>query len=104
MGACFCALNITVYGQEVPTARAAAFGGDISRIPQEKVEELVRDVKRLREGLTAQQREDVALLRKKLDLNEAQVLAALDILAENDISLELLVVKLVEIAGRFQAT
>src|SRR5205823_3219288 len=83
LGVCFCALNITVYGQETPTARAAAFGGDISRttiviIPQEKVEELVRDVKRLREGLTTQQRENVALLRKKLDLNEGQVLATLD--------------------------
>jgi tetratricopeptide (TPR) repeat protein len=104
----FYVLNVTVYGQEVPTAHAAASGGDISRttiviIPQEKVEELVRDVKRLREGLTTQQRENVALLRKKLDLNEAQVLAALDILAENNISLEFLVVKLVEIAGRFQA-
>jgi tetratricopeptide (TPR) repeat protein len=108
LGVCFCTLNFTVYGQGVPTARAAASGGDISRtniviIPQEKVEELVRDVKRLREGLTTQQRENVALLRKKLDLNEAQVLAALDILAENDISLELMVVKLVEVAGRFQA-
>jgi hypothetical protein len=104
----FYALNVAVYGQEVPRARAAASGGDISRtniviIPQEKVEELVRDVRRLREGLTPQQRENVALLRKKLDLNEAQVLAALDILAENNISLEFLVVKLVEIAGRFQA-
>ena len=53
----FYVLNVTVYGQEVPTAHAAASGGDISRttiviIPQEKVEELVRDVKRLREGLT----------------------------------------------------
>jgi tetratricopeptide (TPR) repeat protein len=108
LGVCFCTLNFTLYGQGVPTARAAASGGDISRtniviIPQEKVEELVRDVKRLREGLTTQQRENVALLRKKLDLNEAQVLAALDILAENDISLELIAVKLVEIAGRFQA-
>jgi hypothetical protein len=107
LGACFCTLNFTVYGQGVPTARAAASRGDISRtnivIPQEKVEELVRDAKRLREGLTTQQRENVALLRKKLDLNEAQVLAALDILTENDISLELMAVKLVEIAGRFQA-
>jgi hypothetical protein len=104
----FYALNVTVYGQEVQRARAAASGGDISRnniviIPQEKVEELVRDVRRLREELTPQQRENVALLRKKLDLNEAQVLAALDILAENNILLEFLVVKLVEIAGRFQA-
>jgi len=108
LGVCFYALNISVYGQEIPTARAAAFGGDIGRttiviIPQEKVEELVRDVKRLREGLTTQQRENVALLQKKLDLNEGQVLAALDILAENDISPELLVVKLVEITERFQA-
>jgi tetratricopeptide (TPR) repeat protein len=102
LGVCFYALNLTVDAQEVKPAHEAAFGGGII-IPQENVEELVRDVKRSRERLPTQQRENVALLGKKLELNEGQVLAALDILAENEISLELLVVKLVEIAGRFQA-
>src|SRR5262245_16011803 len=54
-------------------------------IPQEKVDELVRDAKRPLEELTPQQRENIALLKEKLDLNERQVRAALGILGENDI-------------------
>ena len=53
--------------------------------------------------MATQQPENIALLRKQLELNESQVLAALDVIAENDIPLELLVVKLVEIAERFKA-
>ena len=54
-------------------------------IPQQKVDELVRDAKRPLEELTTQQRENIALLKEKLDLNERQVRAALGILGENDI-------------------
>jgi tetratricopeptide (TPR) repeat protein len=108
LGVCLCALHVTCHGQEVKTAREAAVAGasnssTIVDIPHEKVEELVRDVRRSRERLATQQPENVALLRKQLELNEGQVLAALDIIAENDISLELLVIKLVEIAERFKA-
>ena len=86
-GVCFYGLNTTVHGQQIKAESKAAIGGNSSRsttsaISQEKVEELVRDAKRSRESLTTQQLENVALLGKKLDLNERQVLAALDILAE----------------------
>src|SRR5215831_9378813 len=107
LGVCLYA-HLTVHGQEVEKAREAATGGDTSRsiiveIPHEKVEELVRGAKLSRERLVTQQRESVALLQKRLELNEGQVLAALDILAENDIPLELLGVKVAEIADRFKA-
>jgi hypothetical protein len=65
------------------------------------VDELVRDAKRPLEGLTSQQRENIALLKEKLDLNERQVRAALGILGENDIPPERLAAKLVQIAERF---
>ena len=39
-------------------------------IPLEKVDELVREAKRPLEDLTVQQRENIALLKEKLDLNE----------------------------------
>src|SRR5262249_19035009 len=71
-------------------------------IPQDKVDELVRDAKRPLEELTAQQRDNIVLLKEKLDLNERQVRAALGILGENDIAPERLTAKLVEIAERFK--
>src|SRR5215813_354379 len=71
-------------------------------IPQEKVDELVRDAKRPLEELTTQQRENIVLLKEKLDLNERQVRAALGIVGENDIPPERLAAKLVEIAERFE--
>jgi outer membrane PBP1 activator LpoA protein len=67
------------------------------------VDELVRDAKRPLEELTSQQRENIALLKEKLDLNERQVRAALGILGENDIPPERLAAKLVQIAERFKA-
>jgi tetratricopeptide (TPR) repeat protein len=85
-----------------------AIGGSVTGstviigIPQKKVDELVRDAKRLLEELTTQQRENIALLKEKLDLNERQVRAALGILGENDIPPERLAAKLVEIAERFK--
>jgi tetratricopeptide (TPR) repeat protein len=108
LGVCLCALHVTCHGQEVKTAREAAVarGGDsspIMSVPHEKVEELVRGAKLLRERLTTQHQENIALLREQLDLNEGQVLAALNIVAENDVPLDLLVLKLVEIAERFKA-
>src|SRR5262245_52127428 len=85
-----------------------AIGGNVPSstviigIPPEKVDELVRDAKRPLEELTTQQRENIVLLKEKLDLNERQVRAALGILGENDIPPERLAGKLVEIAERFK--
>jgi hypothetical protein len=86
-----------------------AIGGSVSGstinigIPQEKVDALVRDAKRPLEELTTQHRENIALLKEKLDLNERQVRAALGILGENDIPPERLAAKLVEVAESFKA-
>jgi tetratricopeptide (TPR) repeat protein len=71
-------------------------------IPQEKVDELVRDAKRPLEELTTEQRERIALLKEKLDLNLGQVRTALTILGEHDIPPERLAAKLLEIAERFK--
>jgi hypothetical protein len=52
-----------------------AIGGSVTGstviigIPQEKVDELIRDAKRPLEELTTQQRENIALLKEKLDLS-----------------------------------
>jgi hypothetical protein len=84
LGVCFYALTVSGHGQEVKTAREAAVARDgnnspIMGIPHDKVEELVRGAKLSRERLTTQQPENIALLRKLLELNEGQVLAALDV-------------------------
>src|SRR5215471_21438863 len=60
-----------------------AIGGSVTGstviigIPQEKADELVHDAKRPLEELTTQQRENIVLLKEKLDLNKYQVRAAL---------------------------
>src|SRR5262245_13924733 len=96
------------YAQVSADTGSIAIGGSVTGstviigIPQEKVDELVRDAKRPLEELTTQQKENIGLLKEKLDLNERQVRAALGILGENDISPERLAAKLVEIAERFK--
>jgi tetratricopeptide (TPR) repeat protein len=96
------------YAQVRADTGSIAIGGSVTSstviigIPQEKVDELVRDAKRPLEELTTQQKENIALLKEKLDLNERQVRAALGILGENDIPTERLAAKLVEIAERFR--
>src|SRR5438034_1546188 len=103
------ALNTTAHDQQVKAETGGiAIGRDVIQstvvigIAQEKVDELVRDAKRPLEELTTQQRENIVLLKEKLDLNERQVRAALGILGENDIPPERLAAKLVEIAERFK--
>src|SRR2546423_8127416 len=109
LGMYFFAVNTTAHAQQVKAETGGvAIGRDVIQstviigIPQEKVDELVRDAKRPLEELTTQQRENIVLLKEKLDLNERQVQAALGILGENDISPERLAAKLVEIAERFK--
>jgi tetratricopeptide (TPR) repeat protein len=109
-GICFLALNASADARQVTADTGGiAIGGSVSGstinigIPQEKVDALVRDAKRPLEELTAQQRENITLLKEKLDLNERQVRAALGILGENDIPPERLAAKLVEIAESFKA-
>jgi tetratricopeptide (TPR) repeat protein len=106
---CCLASNATADAQQVKAnTGAVAIGGNVTSstviigIPQEKVDELVREAKRSLEELTAQQRENIALLKEKLDLNVGQVRAALGILGENNIPPERLAAKLVEIAERFK--
>jgi hypothetical protein len=110
LGMCFFAPITATYGQQTRAETGGiAIGGSVTSstviigIPQEKVDELVRDAKRPLEELTTQQRENIALLKEKLDLNERQVRAALGILGENDAPLERLAAKLVEIAESFKA-
>jgi tetratricopeptide (TPR) repeat protein len=72
-------------------------------VPLDKLEELVRERTKSLEELTAAQMETISVLREKLDLNERQVRAALDILGEKDVPPERLAAKLVEIAERYKA-
>ena len=109
LGMYFFTLNTTAHAQQIKAETGGvAIGRDVIQstvvigIPQEKVDELVRDAKRPLEELTTQQRENIALLKEKLDLNERQVRASLAILGENDIPPERLAAKLVEIAERFK--
>src|SRR5215831_12441736 len=109
LGMCFFAPIAAAYAQVSADTGSIAIGGSVTSstviigIPQGKVDELVRDAKRPLEELTTQQRENIVLLKEKLDLNERQVRAALGILGENDIPPERLAAKLVEIAERFRA-
>ncbi len=110
LGVCFFALTAAVYAQHIRSDTGGiAIGGSVTSstiiigIPKELVDELVREAKKSLEELTAQQRDNIALLKEKLDLNIRQVRAALDILGENDIPPERLAAKLVEIAKNFKA-
>jgi len=108
LGMCFVASITVAYAQVRADTGGIAIGGSVTGstviigISQQKVDELVRDAKRPLEELTTQQRENIALLKEKLDLNERQARAALGILGENDIPPERLAAKLVEIAERFR--
>src|SRR5215831_4212330 len=108
LGTCFFAAITAAHAQVRADTGSIAIGGSVTGstvvigIPQEKVDELVRDAKRPLEELTIQQRDNIVLLKEKLDLNERQVRAALGILGENDIAPERLTAKLVEIAERFK--
>src|SRR5260370_19080401 len=90
LGMCFFPSITTVHAQVRADTGSIAIGGNVTSstviigIPQEKVDELVRDAKRPLEELTTQQREKIALLKDKLDLNECQWRAALGALGDKD--------------------
>src|SRR5262249_1268948 len=108
LGMCLFASITAAYAQVSADTGSIAIGGSVTGstviigIPQEKVDEIVRDAKRPLEELTTQQREKNALLKEKIYLHERQGGAALGILGENDIPPERLAAKLVEIAERFK--
>ena len=88
---------------------AAAIGGSVSGavtvicgILPEKYEALVKERTKPLEDLTAAQRETISTIKKELDVNEAQIRAALDTLGEKDTPPERLAAKLVEIAQQFK--
>jgi hypothetical protein len=83
VGMCFLASITVAYAEVRVDTGSIAIGGSVTGstviigIPQERADELVRDAKRPLEALTTQQRENIVLLKEKLDLNEYQVRAAL---------------------------
>src|SRR5438445_12223106 len=100
LGICFFASTAAAYAQVSADTGSIAIAGSVSGstviigIPQEKVDELVRDAKRPLEELTTQQRENIVLFKEKLELNEREVRAALGIIEENDIAPERMAVKM----------
>ena len=85
-----------------------AIGGNVTGstinigLPLEKIEAVVRERTKPLEELTASQRDTIGLLKEKLDLNERQIRAALDIVGEKDIPREHLTAKLAEVAERYK--
>ncbi|MGH6843815.1 MAG: tetratricopeptide repeat protein [Methylocella sp.] len=98
------------YAEERPPVHAeqgsVAIGGNVSNstigVPYEKVEELVRLRTKPLEDLSESQRDTIALLKEKLDLNQRQVQSALEILGEANVPPEKLAAKLAEIAGKYK--
>ena len=76
---------------------------NILGVPQERVDELVRERTKPLEALAVSQRETIELLKEKLGLREVQIRAALDIVGERDIQPEQRPAKLIEIAKGFKA-
>jgi tetratricopeptide (TPR) repeat protein len=70
-------------------------------VSEAALEGLIRQRTKPLEDLTAVQKDSITLLKGKLDLNERQVRAALDILGEKDVSPERLAAKLIEIANQY---
>ena len=100
------------HAEERPSVHAeegsVAIGGNVLNstitigVPPEKLEELVRlRAKDLRD-LSELQRETIAGLKEKLDLNQRQVKSALEILGEANVPPERLAAKLVEIAEKYK--
>src|SRR5712671_3853769 len=89
---------------------AVAIGGNVSHstinmtgLSWAQVDELVRQRTRPLEELKDQQRETIALLKDRLDLDVRHLRRALEIVGEADVPPERLPDKLVEIAERYKA-
>jgi tetratricopeptide (TPR) repeat protein len=83
-----------------------AIGGNVSNstigVPYEKLEEAVRSRTKDLSDLSESQKDTIALLKEKLDLNQRQVQSALEILGEANVPPERLVSKLAEIAQKYK--
>jgi tetratricopeptide (TPR) repeat protein len=87
-----------------------ATGGSISNttitsvcgIPPEVLEALVRDRTKPLQDLADTQKVTIVLLQDKLQLNERQIRAALDVAGEADVPLERIAQRLIEITGRYK--
>ena len=71
-------------------------------IAPEQLEALVRDRSRPLQDLADTQKELIGRLQEQLDLNQAQIRAALNATGEADIAPDAIAAKLVEIAGRYR--
>lgn len=85
---------------------SVAIGGNVQNstigVPYPKLEEAVRSRTKDLSDLTDSQKDVIALLKAKLDLNERQVRAALETVGEANVPPENLASKLIEIAKKYQ--
>ena len=93
--------------QTVSAPGGVAVGRDITGpvtigVPPDKVEELVRLRTKPLEDLSQSQKDTIALLKEKLDLNQRQVQSALEIVGEANVPPERLAAKLAEIAEKYK--
>src|SRR5207302_3442748 len=94
--------------QSVSAPNGVAAGRDITGpvtingVPYKKLEEAVRLRTKDLSDLSDSQRDTIALLKEKLDLNQRQVRSALETVGERNVPPEQLAAKLIEIAGKFQ--
>ncbi len=100
-----------VHAQERPLVHAeqgsVGIGGNVTNstigVPYEKLEEAVRIRTKDLRDLSDSEKQTIALLQEKLDLNQRQVQSALEIVGERNIPPEKLAAKLVEVAERYKA-
>jgi hypothetical protein len=83
-------------------SHAVIAGGNVTiGVSQETLDAIVqefRESKKTLQDLTAFQKDTIDLFKEKLDLNQRQIRAALDILGETNVAPERLAAKLIEIA------
>jgi hypothetical protein len=85
---------------------SVAIGGNVSNstigVPYEKLGEAVRIRTKDLSDLSESEKETIALLQEKLDLNQRQLQSALEIVGERDVPPEKLAAKLLEIAEKYK--
>ncbi len=108
LAVCFLAANPVAAQDLRADGGSVVIGGSVSNstvnvgAPWSKVEDVIREIKKPYEDLTATQKETIDLLKEKLDLNRRQITAALNILGEANVEPENLPAKLVEVAQRYK--